>query len=1000
MLAQHDTRAGRVLMALFAISGFAGLIYESIWTQYLGLFLGHAAYAQSFVLMLFMGGMAIGAWLVSRRSAQIARPLAVYAAVELAIGILGMAFDPIYHAATGFAYTQLFPLVGDGVALDVTRYAISILLIGAQCIALGATFPLMSAGYLRVDPAAGGRVLAGLYFSNSFGAALGALVATFVLLPAVGLPGTVMTGGLLSVLVALAVWPLGKKHSTPIDRADAKRVASPTPWLILGAAAITGATSFVYEITWIRMLAQVLGSTLHAFELMLAAFIGGIAFGGLWLRRRADTWIDAVAAAGWAQVLMGIAALASLFVYARSFEWVAHLLQGLGHTSTGYVLYNVATGAISMAVMFPAAFFAGMTLPLLTLVLLRRSYGEQAIGRVYAANTLGAIVGVLLTMHVLMPLLGVRIALWLAALGDMVLGVVLLLHADVVVRRRVVAATAISLAVGACAFLFTRVDPLMLASSVYRFGAVRLPEGTQMLSYGDGKTASVAFYQGPGEDQTRAIATNGKVDASIGTAPKAKPTADEYTMTLAGALPLAIAKRPENVAVIGFGSGMTVNTVLGSKRVGRVDVVEIEPFMVAAARGFGSRVARAYEDPRAHIVIDDAKAFLAGTSRKYDVIISEPSNPWVSGVAALFSDEFYDFVPQHLTDDGVYVQWLQLYEITPDLVGSVLKALLPHFSDVRAYLPNDGDMLLVASSKGTLSPPRDLHQLDPALDEELKHIGVRGADDFAKFSFLGKRGLTALANLSPDPANSDLFPILQLQAPEARFTKKNFLEFTSLQESALPLLEVISGYAPPDSSTEPFPGVSRVPRDAAERAALVYRNALLTGGPARGEFVSKDIAYRLDVLRSSMHACTDFDGGEWVNASTSIAGVTIPYLTPADLKGVWIDPTWVPACARANPLAMKAIDFYAKLAARDWQAVMEVGPALLADGNLHGTADFESHVLRATELACAATGEWQALTDIETKFGTRVRDHLFERQLLLSLANIGRGEASGDTASN
>jgi spermidine synthase len=1000
MIAKDSMRAGRALMALFAISGFAGLIYESIWTQYLGLFLGHAAYAQSFVLMLFMGGMALGAWLVSRHSARIARPLAIYAAIEFAIGILGIAFDPIYHAGTSFAYAHLFPLVGEGIGLDVTRYTISTLLIGAQCVALGATFPLMSVGYLRVDPSASGRVLAGLYFSNSFGAALGALVATFVLLPNVGLPGTVMTGGLLSILVALAVWPLGRKPSTSIEGAKAGHAAARIPWLILSAAAITGATSFVYEITWIRMLVQALGSTLHAFELMLAAFIGGIAFGGLWLRRKADTWSDAVAAAGWAQVLMGVAALGSLFVYTRSFDWVAQLMQGLGHTATGYTLYNFATAAIAVAVMFPAAFFAGMTLPLLTLILLRRGSGEGAIGRVYAANTLGAIIGVLLTMHVLMPFLGVRISLWLAALGDMALGVVLMLNADIVIRRRVFAATAISLVLGACALLFTRVDPLVLASSVYRSGAARLPAGTQMLSYEDGKTASVAFYQGPGKDQIRAVSTNGKVDASMSLAVGAEPSADEYTMTLLGALPLAFTNRPKKVAVIGFGSGMTVNTILASARVDRVDVVEIEPAMVKASRGFGARVARTYSDPRVHIVIDDAKAFLAGTSRKYDVIVSEPSNPWVNGVAALFSDEFYEFVPQHLADGGVYVQWLQLYEITPELVGSVLKAMLPHFSDVRAYLPNSSDMLLIASPHEALMPPRDLHGADPALSEELKRIGIRDSDDLAMFSFMEKRGLSALANLSRVPSNSDLFPILQLQAPEARFTRSMFVEFYELQKSTIPLLEVVAGYMPVEASTEPAALVSKTPYDAPRRAAIAYRNALLSDGPPRGEFVSKDVSYPLQTLRTPIRSCADFDGGEWVNASASVAGATIPYFRAGDLKGIWIEPIWVPECASANPLVAKALDFYSRLAARDWQSVAAVGSELLASGDMHIAPAFESYLLRATELACAATGEWKKLVEIETKFGVATRDRLFERRFLLSLADIHLRETPAGVSAN
>jgi predicted membrane-bound spermidine synthase len=988
MTPERNARAGRALLLLFAISGFAGLIYESIWTQYLGLFLGHAAYAQSFVLVLFMGGMALGAWLVSRCSARIARPLAVYAVVEFAIGILGVAFDPIYHAATGFAYSHVFPLVGDGLALDVTRYAISILLIGAQCIGLGATFPLMSAGYLRVDAASGGRVLAGLYFSNSFGAALGALIATFVLLPNVGLPGTVLTGGLLSIFVAIAVWPLGREASATVEERAVVDTHAVTPWLVLVAAAITGATSFVYEITWIRMLALALGSTLHAFELMLAAFIAGIAFGGLWLRSRADRWADAVAGAGWAQVLMGVAALASLFAYAASFGWVASLMHGLSHTETGYTLYNIATGLIAAAVMFPAAFFAGMTLPLLTLILLRRGYGERAIGRVYAANTLGAIVGVLLTMHVLMPFLGVRLALWLAALGDLALGFVLLRRSTAAAPSYVLGAAVISLGVAAIAMQGSRVDPLTLASGVYRGGDVSLIDGTQMLYYGDGKTATVSLYQIPGANGQRSIATNGKVDAGIATTPGAAAVIDEYTMTLAAGLPLAALEHPKNVAVIGFGSGMTVNTFLGSDRVERVDVIEIEPFMVKAARGFGARVARAYTDPRANIVIDDAKAFLAGTERKYDVIVAEPSNPWVNGVAALFSDEFYDFVPKHLADGGVYVQWLQLYEITPDLVGSVLKAMLPHFSDVHAYLSNQYDMLLVATPHGRLAPFGDLETSDPRLAGEVRRLAMTRSEDLAQFSLLDRHGLAALAALSTLPANSDYFPILQLRAPQTRFTKAKSDEFADLQRSMLPLLEVVSGYAPRAASEPLHEVITDVPRDVATRAAREYREALLANRPVRSGQRDRNMTWRLDAMRASGRPCAEFDGRIWSDDSAFVAGATIPYLRAEDLAGVWIDPAWMPECAKADALARHAAELYAAVAARDWRRVADTGGALLESGDARGLVNFEPYVLRATELAHLALGDTAAVTAIENRYGGGTRTAAFERAFMMAQADI------------
>ena len=271
-MSENKARMGHVLLWIFALSGFSGLIYQSIWTQYLGLFLGHSAYAQSLVLMLFMGGMALGAWLVSRRSESLRRPLLAYAAIELLIGVLGLLFDPLYHAGTAWAYESLMQsATGNGL-----RWTMATVLVLPQCILLGATFPLMSAGYMRLQPASEGRVLAGLYFANSIGAAIGALAATYLLLPKVGLPGAVMTAGLLNIVVAIAVYPISKHEGAAASRpapAPTPRLQArtATPLLVLSVAALTGATSFVYEITWVRMLSLALGTTIHAFEVMLAA---------------------------------------------------------------------------------------------------------------------------------------------------------------------------------------------------------------------------------------------------------------------------------------------------------------------------------------------------------------------------------------------------------------------------------------------------------------------------------------------------------------------------------------------------------------------------------------------------------------------------------------------------------------------------------------------------------------------------------------------------------
>ncbi|MEO7433187.1 MAG: fused MFS/spermidine synthase [Dokdonella sp.] len=1000
MINERVARSGVVLMLLFAISGFAGLIYESIWTQYLGLFLGHAAYAQSFVLVLFMGGMALGALIASRYSERMARPLVWYALIELLIGIAGITFDPVYRALSGFAYDVLFPMAGSGIGVELIRYLVAAVLIGAQCILLGATFPLMSAGYLRLTPASGGRVLAGLYFSNSLGAAIGALTATFVLLPGVGLPGTVLTGGMISVLVAVAIWPFAKQPTQARRASTAIDGGNVVATLIFAAAAITGATSFVYEITWIRMLALALGTTLHAFELMLAAFISGIAFGGLWLRRRADGMQNPLAIAGWAQVLMGVAALVSLFVYMHAFEWVSWLMAAVNRNGAGYVMFNLTSAAIAVAVMFPAAFFAGMTLPLLTLALIQRGAGERAIGRVYSANTVGAIVGVLLTIHVLMPLLGVRIALWLAAIADIVLGIYLL-GRDAKREQRTPSLVFASVAAGALivvAFVGTAVDSRTLASSVYRSGIATLSQNFQMLFHKDGKTATVSMFQAPGPTQHRSIATNGKVDAGIDTQPDAPASGDEYTMGLAAAVPLSLSANPATVAVIGFGSGMTVHTLLGSDRVQRVDVVEIEPLMVEAARQFGDRVQRAYSDPRAHIIIDDAKAYMSGNGLTYDVIVSEPSNPWMGGTATLFSDEFYGFVPKHLNADGVFVQWLQLYEITPDLVASVLKAMLPHFADVHAYLTNSSDMLLVASVKQPLRPNLDVVSLDPRLQQELARIGVRDAKDIATYRVLDRRGLEALTQGTGEPANSDFFPVLQLQAPKARFMNGRATTINELQQAAWPLLEVTAGYEPVSVLREERPQGATMARDTGVRTARALRTALLRVSSIDEDPETSNLPSDFKFLKTVAGICQiDAMPDAWVEASVAAAASTIPYLSAEDLKGIWIDPSWFAQCRPTNPTVLAALKFHAAMAARNWSEVATQGDAILARAAA-GTPIFDAYVLGAMELAELALGHASGPRSVEDRYGARIRGHEVERQWMLTLGSMAGSE--NEAASN
>ncbi|MBV9191048.1 MAG: spermidine synthase, partial [Betaproteobacteria bacterium] len=618
------------LYLLFTASGFAGLIYESIWTNYLKLFLGHAAYAQSLVLVVFMGGMAAGAASCGRRSARMANPLMAYAAVEALVGLAALVFHAVFVALTDWSYDSLLPAVGNEWLALAAKLGVSCLIILPQSVLLGATFPLMSAGLVRAAPRRAGESLAMLYFANSFGAAAGVLTSGFVLVAAYGLPGTLRFAGAMNLAIALIVFVLAKPlHDQPVPAQRA--VARGVP-LLLAVAFFTGLASFIYEVSWIRMLSLVLGASTNSFEVMLAAFIFGLALGGFAVHRHIDAPREPIRILAGVQIAMGLAALATLPLYDLTFYLMEDLMRGLARSETGYQLFNGSGALIAGLIMLPATFCAGMTLPLITAALLRRGRGEAAIGQVYAANTLGAIVGVLATVHIGLPLLGLKGSLIAGALIDTALGLVLLGF----LAERYVLAAAASAVVFVTVGTDVELDANKMTAGVFRHGDLASSRDAPILFRKDGKTATVHLVKYP---EATSLRTNGKSDGSINMDPAGERGSDEVTMVLTGALPLALKPDAKSVAVIGIGTGLTMHTVLQNFDIERVDTIEIEPAMAEASRGFAPRNGAAFADPRGRIVIDDAKSFFSMQGRRYDVVISEPSNPWVSGVSSLFTRE-------------------------------------------------------------------------------------------------------------------------------------------------------------------------------------------------------------------------------------------------------------------------------------------------------------------------------------------------------------------------
>lgn len=956
------------LFAIFVLSGFAGLIYQSIWSHYLGLFLGHAAYAQALVLAIFMGGMAIGAAWIARAGQRWRNLIRGYAIIEAVIGVLGLLFHTLFTSVAAFSYDTLIPALGEPWTVNLARWLIAAALILPQTVLLGMTFPLMSGGLIRRFSGSDGHTLGGLYFTNSIGAAIGALVAVFVLLPSIGLPGAMTVAGVMNFVVAGLAWWLAREpepeissRSTSGDNDTQKLAKNPLLRVVLFSTALSGAASFAYEIIWIRMLSMAVGSTMHAFELMLASFIAGIAFGGLWVRKRADTTDSPLRLAGWMQVFMGVAALASLAVYANTFAWVGWLMQALAKTDAGYSVFNLGTATIAIAIMLPAAFFAGTTLPLFTVALLRSGQGERSIGRVYAWNTLGSIVGVFAAIHLLIPNLGLKLSLCIAALVDMGIGLVLLrMHAS---NQRDMLRFGIGAALVAVALIVAvRIpfDPMTVASGVFRHGRASLQAADEVVFYRDGKTASVAAIMS--KQGTLQIATNGKTDAAIQMHVDRPASLDEPTMVLAAALPLSMHATPNHVGVIGFGSGLTTHALLGDPRVQRVDTIEIEPAMVAGARSFGPRVERAYTDPRSHIVIDDAKSYFSGQRSKYDVIISEPSNPWISGVGALFSKEFYEFVPRHLNEDGLFLQWVQLYEIDDALVSSILRGLTPAFSDYSAWLSNASDLLIVATPKGKL-PALDLQSLlnAPNAREDLARLGITNTQQLAFRQIADAKVLRAVANMHPTQrVNSDYFPVLGLEAPKARFKGVSADTLLTMSVVNRPLLEAL-GVGSVLAETVVPPSLPHFVADGLTVRARGYAQEL------RGNTVdqSTSTVTVLSAVRDCSKTWTMHQQRMLMTSLSDLADRTIKYLPPSMLEGVWVRPKWL-TCDTLPADVMRALKLFEAHSLRNYPRMAVLGQEWLQnrpqDSQLARLVD--GYAWSGILLHAVAEKRWGDLTEV------------------------------------
>jgi spermidine synthase len=666
---------------------------------------------------------------------------------------------------------------------------------------------------------------------------------------------------------------------------------------------------------------------------------------------------------------MGLFALATLVAYNTSFDLMHAIMKSLARTSDGYSLFNIASHTIALGIMLPATFCAGMTLPLITHMLLRQGHGEKSIGAVYAANTVGAIAGIFFAIHIGLPFTGIKGLVTTGAAVDMALGVVLMRVALAGSRPWLARSAAVLASVAVVAVLSgVELDRYKMASGVYRMGTLYRPGSVEILYHKDGKTATVDLLKHP--DGRISIRTNGKVDAALNMSASGGASTDESAMIMTAAVPLVLYPQARTVANIGLGSGLTTQVLLSVPSVERVDTIEIEPAIVEAAHGFGTRVKRVFHDPRSVVHIDDAKSFFAAYRTRYDIIVSEPSNPWVSGVSGLFSDEFYRRVRGYLNPRGLFVQWIQLYEIDIGLVSSVMKAIDRNFEDYAIYAADDANLLIVARADGPL-PLSDSKMLSqPGLAEALQRIDINMPQDFAMRRIGDRKLLAPLFASSPMPVNSDFFPVLDLNAARTRFMNSGAPELVLLGIEPIPVLEMLDVKAPAVSFTDVTSSRASMRSQFARTAEAIlnfYDSGTLPAYADNSDLTQTVLRHALVAQRLGRDCRDPRAPALWLDSVFQVAKVTLPQLQPQETD--MLSKRWGSSdCyARLTQTQLNWLKLFKAVGSRDAPNMVSTAERLIAS-RIDIDRDKANYVLNAGMLGYLAQDQklnaqrfWQAV---------------------------------------
>ncbi|HKC56710.1 MAG TPA: fused MFS/spermidine synthase [Vicinamibacterales bacterium] len=715
------------ISALLLGSGCCALIYQIAWIREFRLIFGASTAASAAVLAIFIGGLGFGGWLLGSRADKHPRPVLFYAQLESVVAV-SAALSPLLLMLVRelYVFAGGTPRLGL-VAGTVGRLLLSGLVLAIPTIAMGGTLPAAARGATHYGDVRRQDVAA-LYALNALGAVAGCLVATFFMLEAFGNRQTLWLAAAMNLLIAMLARQLDRSIGPATEATASEPVttdAQASVPFVLTASGVVGFAFFLMELVWYRMLGPLLGGTVFTFSLILAIALAGIGLGGLvYALAGSNNRAPSLRGFAWS-CLLEAGAIAAAYAIGDRLAVLALVLQPLGHAA--FAAEVAGWGVVTAIVVLPAAVIAGYQFPMLIALLGhgRQRVGQQ-IGLAYAANTIGAIAGSLAGGFGLIPWLSAPGAWRFAALSLVVLGAAAMLWSST--RRSVRMLVPQTMLAVATLVLLTGTGPtgvwrhsgigagrstLTAITSANQLKAWKHAELRAVVWDGDGTESSVALKRSL---TGYAFFVNGKSDGSA--------RGDAGTQVMSGMLGPILNPRARRSMVIGLGTGSTAGWLGAIPQMERVDVVELEPLILDVARACRDVNRNVMENPKVRITIGDARETLLTTTNTYDVIASEPSNPFRAGVASLFTSEYYRAASNRLTPDGLFIQWIQAYEIDSRTLRTVYATMASAFPYVETWETTANDLMLVGSKHPLVY---QVAQLTARIEEEPFKTALRDA---------------------------------------------------------------------------------------------------------------------------------------------------------------------------------------------------------------------------------------------------------------------------------